>query len=110
MSGFPALAASHLRILETCESVVSVATHVTIDDAALEAFALTLVRLLRLSCRIHPCLGCRNVLYLSNSQDTSLPHLEWDSMGWHYTSDASSGGPLTAQVSLCVTCRESILI
>ena len=28
---------------------------------------------------------------------TKLPAIQWDSSGWHYSADASSGGPLTAQ-------------
>lgn len=80
----------------SCARVVDAASHVTIDAERLESFAQSLVCGGRGTGAVEIPHDCAALHLLP--QDVNLPLLTWDAMGWHYTADAKTGGPLTAQV------------
>lgn len=71
------------QVRRSCQVVVSQASHVAIVDEKLDAYVDQLME-----------------INLSEFRDG----VEWDASGWHYSADASSGGPMTCQYVFVVDC------
>lgn len=68
-------------VRSTCEEVMRHAQHVTISDDAIQQMI-------------------SDESKFPVDVTDALSKIQWDSCGWHFSSDASVGGPLTAQYIL----------
>jgi hypothetical protein len=89
MSGFGASAVATdvlnpvKQVRSSCQKVVDQASHVRINDAKMNEYVDQLMEI--------------NLSEFRNG-------VEWDASGWHYSADATSGGPLTCQYVFVVDC------
>ena len=64
------------QVRDSCARVVAGATHVSIDEAAIELYAASIQ---------------------ATDGKVLMEGVEWDACGWHYDADAAAGGPMTCQ-------------
>jgi len=64
------------QVRESCARVVAGATHVSIDEAAIDTYAASIQ---------------------TTDGKVLMQGVEWDACGWHYDADAAAGGPMTCQ-------------
>jgi hypothetical protein len=80
-------------VRSTCESVVAEASHVLIDDAAIDSLTDDVMSTSSSSAG-EKKEGDTNGVY---DFSEVLSGVTWDASGWHYSADAATSGPLTCQ-------------